>query len=209
MADVLAQVWSVRSKAFLVTGKELGWGERTIKQLSQVWGAPIAVMAKSLWPNQDPRLFEEEYHKNKKRFPIKEVEGAGETIRKLIKTGYIVGILTSINSQMLQTNLEQIGMADIDFKVLQSSDDTKVYKPDGRVFEPALKKSQRLGVNKNEVLYIGDDIRDWLACQDAGLSFVAVLTGRSTKKQFLKEGVLKEKILDSIADLPTWLEKKG
>ena len=72
------------------------------------------------------------------------------------------------------------------------------------MFSKALKK---FNFKKNEILYVGDSIYDYLAAKRAGLKFVAVLTGFHKKNDFNKLGLKNKNILKSIKYLPKWLNK--
>ncbi|MDD3084235.1 MAG: HAD family hydrolase [Candidatus ainarchaeum sp.] len=64
-----------------------------------------------------------------------------------------------------------------------TSDDVKHKKPDIEPLELILKK---LGVKRNEVVFIGDSTQDALMCKRAKVGFVAKTTGISTIKQLEK-----------------------
>src|SRR3989344_3912946 len=90
-------------------------------------------------------------------------------------------------------------------KIIYSCDDLKYSKPDPRVFSKALKK---FNFKKNEILYVGDSIYDYIAAKRANLKFVAVLTGYHKRNEFQKLGLKSENILKSIKYLPKWLENE-
>ena len=52
--------------------------------------------------------------------------------------------------------------------------DSEFRKPDPRVFEPLCKKTETIDVAKNEIVYVGDDIRDFEAAKGAGIHFIAI-----------------------------------
>ncbi|UCC94486.1 MAG: HAD hydrolase-like protein, partial [Candidatus Omnitrophota bacterium] len=63
---------------------------------------------------------------------------------------------------------------------------------------------------KEEIIYVGDDMRDLQAASGAGLGgFVGVLTGAATRKKFIAAGLSKKNIIKSIRKLPHWLERSG
>jgi pyrophosphatase PpaX len=61
-----------------------------------------------------------------------------------------------------------------------TSDDVEHKKPD---IEPLEKTLKRLGVKKEEALFIGDSNQDGLMCRRFGINFIAKRTGISTEKQ--------------------------
>jgi HAD superfamily hydrolase (TIGR01458 family) len=79
-------------------------------------------------------------------------------------------------------------------------------KPDPAFFEQALLS---IGVAANEAVMVGDDIENDIAgAQRAGLRAVLVCTGKHNADSPLLERVRPDAILDSVVDLPGWLEKQ-
>jgi phosphoglycolate phosphatase-like HAD superfamily hydrolase len=69
----------------------------------------------------------------------------------------------------------------VDFFI--TSDDVEHKKPD---VEPLLRAIKLLGVDKSEVVFIGDSEQDGLMCQRAGVKFVAKIGGISTENSLRK-----------------------
>lgn len=61
-----------------------------------------------------------------------------------------------------------------------------------------LKIIDKLGVKKEECVYIGDAVYDAQAAKAAGIKFILIASGNNTKEELLKEG---DKVLDSIREL--------
>jgi HAD superfamily hydrolase (TIGR01458 family) len=79
-------------------------------------------------------------------------------------------------------------------------------KPDPAFFEQALLS---IGVAANEAMMVGDDIENDIGgAQRAGLHAVLVCTGKHNADSPLLERVRPDAILDSVVDLPGWLEKQ-
>jgi len=79
-------------------------------------------------------------------------------------------------------------------------------KPDPAFFEQALLS---IGVAANEAMMVGDDIENDIGgAQRAGLRAVLVCTGKHNADSPLLERVHPDAILDSVVDLPGWLEKQ-
>ncbi len=76
-------------------------------------------------------------------------------------------------------------------------------KPAESFFRAAV---DRLGLKASEILMIGDDIEtDIAGAQQAGLSAVLLRTGKFRESD-LEGPITPDAVLDSIADLPTWIE---
>jgi phosphoglycolate phosphatase-like HAD superfamily hydrolase len=88
------------------------------------------------------------------------------------------------------------------FFYIQTAADTLVHKPDPRVFEPTLKKLQTENVDRSEVLYVGDGLRDFLAARDAGLRFVGITHGTTSKAAFTEAGA---DAVDTLTEVITFI----
>jgi HAD superfamily hydrolase (TIGR01458 family) len=76
--------------------------------------------------------------------------------------------------------------------------------------EAFLLAAAELGAPPGEVVMVGDDLRgDVGGAQAAGLSGILVRTGKCRDGLVAEPGIVPDAILDSIADLPAWLERTG
>ncbi len=87
---------------------------------------------------------------------------------------------------------------------IQCENDFPHIKPDPRVFDYIL---ELLGVSRDGCIYIGDTPIDFAAAHDKGIENISVLTGVNEKNDFLAIGQKEENVINSIADLPEWIEK--
>lgn len=79
-------------------------------------------------------------------------------------------------------------------------------KPARAFFEEALRP---LGVPAERAAMVGDDVvNDVLGAQRAGLTGVLVRTGKFRPADLEREGEGPDHVLDSVADLPAWLEAR-
>jgi HAD superfamily hydrolase (TIGR01458 family) len=80
---------------------------------------------------------------------------------------------------------------------------TVLGKPDGAFFEAAL---EALGLPAGEAAMVGDDIdADVLGAQAAGLTGILVRTGKFRPEQLGRSTTAPDVIVDSFAEVPTWL----
>ncbi|MEK6973873.1 MAG: HAD-IA family hydrolase [Nanoarchaeota archaeon] len=187
------------------TAKVMGLKVPSPEIINKFWGRSLNYIIINLWGKKYIKEFRKDYFKIIFKYKFKEIKGAKETINSL-KKKYKMAIISAKPKSLMVKNFRDINLDTKIFKFMLSADDTKYHKPDQRVFNGVAKK---LGAQKNEVLYVGDSIVDFIATKKAGLNFVAVLTGSYTKKDFQKFGLKKENILKSIKELPKWLEKNG
>jgi len=171
-------------------------------QLNRLYGKPWINIANKFWQKENHKKIKKEILKEYKKQNFKPIPGAIKVIKKL-KDKYILGVVSSKSRAILKSQFKQTKIPYKNFKFMYADKDTKLNKPDPRVFSKAIKK---LKLKRNEILYVGDSIYDCIATKKAKLKFVAVLTGHYSKKEFIKKGIKTKNILKSIKYLPKWLE---
>jgi phosphoglycolate phosphatase len=128
------------------------------------------------------------------------VPGACDALRRLKNAGLKLGLV----SQKLRYRVEEVLIReDISayFDVVLGAEDVPAFKPDPSGLLLAL---ERLQATPEEALYVGDTTIDAEAAANAGLRFVAVLTGPTTRGEHATYDELA--VLESVAQLPQLLE---
>ncbi|MBX9744782.1 MAG: HAD family hydrolase [Chlamydiales bacterium] len=72
---------------------------------------------------------------------------------------------------------------------IQTEDDTVFYKPDSRVFQPALRWLAENHIKPFEAVYVGDPLKDFEAAKGVGFKFIGVLTGITSAEEFAERQV--------------------
>lgn len=99
-----------------------------------------------------------------------EVYPGWKTVIKRLKKKFRIGIVTSAPQTYTKTILKNSGLVDFDLIVT----DVKYHRKDVR-----LKRIlEEEGLAAHDVIYVGDELRDYLACEKHGISFVAVTWGK-------------------------------
>lgn len=109
---------------------------------------------------------------------LKPCTGLPEVLHKLKKSGYDMGILTSNGEENVRRFMRQHKM-DI-FTYIYS--DSSMFGKD-KVLRKFLKNH---ALKKEQVLYVGDEIRDIQACKNVGIPIVAVTWGFNSKTGLVK-----------------------
>lgn len=119
-------------------------------------------------------------------------------LQVLKQSGKKVGIVSTKFRYRIMQSFERTGLFPVDEIV--GGEDVKTHKPSP---EGLLIMLERLGVSKDETLYIGDSYIDAETAENAGVNFAGVLTGSTSEKDFLRYPcvMVKESILDIITDL--------
>lgn len=99
---------------------------------------------------------------------------------RLKKAGYKTGIVTTKYHHRIDQILKKFELAHL-VDVIVGGDEVKKEKPDP---EGLLLALARLGVKPEEAWYIGDTLIDAKAAEGAGVEFIGVLTGTTTKAEF-------------------------
>lgn len=186
--------------------KVLSLPEPSMFQYQEAWGLPWTEIIRRVHPTVKPELFIETFQSMHSPASTQPIPGMKELLWKLHKEGYVLGILSSKPSASLK---QRILFFDIQ-KYLAfcfGSDDTLHHKPDPRVFADVLSKLRPFYSKPSEILYVGDLVIDYNAAHGAGLSFVAVLSGPTTRSEFLFAGLPDDRIINDATELPAWLER--
>jgi len=127
------------------------------------------------------------------------IPGAAEILRKL----HDASLPLAIVSQKLRYRVEEVlireGLLDCFASVL-GAEEVPAFKPEPGGLLLAL---DRLGVARDDAIYVGDTTIDADAASNAGLRFVGVLTGSTTRSDFAPHA--SDALLDSVAELPDLL----
>jgi len=201
--NTLINTGKISAKAYLSTAKQLGLKKIHVIEIKKMFGIPSHVIIKKFWPKANVKKFQQLKHEKILSKKVRQISGAVEVIKILYKE-YKLGLLSSKTRALMYPHLKQIKLSKKYFKFIYSADDLKFYKPDPKVFSRAIKK---IKLKRNEILYIGDSIYDYIAAKKAKLNFVAVLTGHYKEKDFQGLGLGSKNILRSIKYLPEWLNK--
>ena len=99
-----------------------------------------------------------------------EFDGVSETLRLLKAEGYKLGVVSTKKNHMLWKGLELMEAGDV-FDVVIGLDDVLKPKPDP---EPILLALERLNVDREEALMVGDNYHDIVGGKNAGVKTVGV-----------------------------------
>lgn len=107
-----------------------------------------------------------------------------------------VALATSLSKDLLNKDSTDLSIPLDMFHYVQTADDTKYKKPDGRFFDPLIAYFGRL---PQYYAYVGDEVKDTKAAQSAGIYPIGVLTGMSTRSELNRAGA--ELIVDDVGKL--------
>ncbi len=125
------------------------------------------------------------------------LDGTLDVVKKLRQQGYLTAILTNNGRSTVEKIMKQIPLKEY-FDVIQTRHESPQPKPhpDG-----LLKIISDLGLDKSEVVYVGDAIIDATAATRAGIEFWGAATGETPKEVLRNAGASKVfHSLDEILD---------
>ncbi|MEM1130308.1 MAG: HAD family hydrolase [Pseudomonadota bacterium] len=115
--------------------------------------------------------------------------------------GLRLGVVTNDAEKPARTHLETAGILDL-MEGVFGCDSGFGAKP---LPDMPLAFAEQCGLDPASVIMVGDSPSDLISARMSGMTALAVLTGLATRRQLAP---IAEDVLDSIADLPEWLEAR-
>ena len=142
------------------------------------------------------------YREKAQSLPYLAFPNGPATITELKQQGFVQGIVTN-RIRMAKERLEQGKYPELEF--LLSPRNKEDRKPSPQAFQEALLFLKVKDIDRTEVLSVGDHPDDYQASKEAGLNFVAVVSGSTTREEFLELGLDDNQIIDDISELKRML----
>ena len=108
-----------------------------------------------------------------------------------------IGIITNSSCEGTDFKLNCIGLCNDRrgiFRFIYHKGNMVKPKPDSAQIEILCKQ----GYRRDDMVYIGDNVRDYDFAQNSGIVFFAVLTGLETTDDFLRSGIPADRILEDV-----------
>lgn len=167
------------------------------------WGKPTNVMVRHLY--QDAETVEAMV-KNFRSLDPYYLKGIHDdvlnSIEQIHALGLSVHVATNSSEESAVNDLKRLGVPLSYFDSIFGIEKNKVYKPNPEALQPLLGTLAAKGVTDG-VVYVGDSLIDYYASTGAGIDFIGVTTGITTKKDF--KGVGATSIISKLTELPPLL----
>ena len=150
---------------------------RTREELYYFSGPPIRDTMKKEFPDYDQDEMYQVFKTVSKEYYapyVKAYKDEIEVLKLLKEAGYILGVVTNKGLPLTKYSLEICHIQDF-FDVVVTADDVAVGKPDPTGLLKAMEKLNI--VNKEEVLYVGDNDIDYFTATNAGVDCMLVSWG--------------------------------
>lgn len=188
------------------------------------WGYPGTVALKKLFPrikDGEAKIFIETWAENEKQKKIPLVKGTEKTLAGVKKRGFLTALLTT-RSHNLKLHFGGHGLEKY-FDFFQSFDNPAVPKEKvhpNHIFHSSSKDGPSFfdnltgwagqrKISLKEAIFIDDTLVGLKLARKIGLAFLGVCTGPlNSRAKWRRYGNLEAKyVINSIAELPRWLEK--
>ncbi|MDQ6985867.1 MAG: HAD hydrolase-like protein [Candidatus Dojkabacteria bacterium] len=138
------------------------------------WHGPYLEMIQNIFGDiDDLNNIRFNLEKIARKYLMQAYTDAIETVNSLLKN-FKVSILTSSERKVVIEDLIKLGFSVDSFSYIQTSEDTDFHKPDPRVFENMISLYESIGISKEELLYVGSDMNDYLASSQCGIDFTGI-----------------------------------
>lgn len=168
--------------------EQMGEEERTCEEIKKTIGLSLSETYKALTGNMDEARADRFFALFKEKADEVMVDsaelypGVKDMLVSLREQGYRIGIVTTKFAYRVQNIMKKFDAVDLLDVIIGVGDVTKV-KPDPEGLFLAV---NRLGIEIEDALYVGDSYVDAQAAEAAGMKFAGVLTGTTTRELFAK-----------------------
>jgi phosphoglycolate phosphatase len=147
---------------------------------------------------RDARTIIREIYPKTFKKEVKMIEGADDILREIAAVGMKIGLVTSTPRFLLGDKLYPLkgsGTKNL-FNVIITTDDAANKKP---AADPLIVCGEKLGMDREKMVYVGDTRTDIKAAQAAGMKAIGVLTGIDDYEGLMTESPYA--IIDSVVGL--------
>ena len=155
-----------------ITGRHL-----TEEENRSLTGKPVKKVLEEWFPDKSHSIYEVGIGYYRSRISeISSYPGINKLLDNL-KSKYQMAIVTSTHREQAMEILSKVGLLEY-FSFIIGQDDTVMNKPDP---EPVLLAMNRLGVSKEDCIFVGDQPYDIIAAHEAGIIAAAATWGTGIK----------------------------
>lgn len=187
--ETLARAMSAKWKQHQHAAKQFYDLDLTEETIRQYWGMPFEPMIELFYDKRDSvDNMMNNYFSLNEQYPKTAFEDSIPVLTYLQNNGYFTGVVTSMIKESVIHDMKRDGFPWQGFKLIQGSADSEFHKPDPRVFDNAIGMLKKIDISPKQVLYVGDDLRDMKAAVEAGIGFIGIPNGLTSKEEFDKHG---------------------
>ena len=188
--DTLMQTKKMKIKAIKTLGLRYYNFDIPDELIDKHWGSPFSSFYENIFMSVDEDLDRilERREIISGEFPNQPYEDA-KTVLTYLSSKYSVGIITAAGRRTVDAELADVDLPIQQLDFIQTAEDTFYHKPDPKVFDPSIERLSPKGIKRNEILYIGDSFKDYLAAADAGLNFIGIANNTTPATAFIEKKI--------------------
>jgi phosphoglycolate phosphatase len=189
----------------LATVREIGMGEPPVSGIRDGIGLGLRESVERLAPGCDEEVFQEILSVYRRHWlatyghRAQLVPGARAILEELAADGYLLAVATAKSRTGLERDTKRLGVAEL-FSTTRTVSEAPS-KPDPQMI---LDIVEALDTRPEQILMIGDTTHDLEMAHNAGVAALAVCTGSQNRERLEQARPLG--CLDSVAELPAWLD---
>lgn len=199
----------IRRIKLLCAIHDVHFGREERRRLTELWGLPGKELLEQ-GVRVSPHLLDviyKEWERLDLHEPVPLVPSAKEVLYWLRKNNFVSTILTTRNKENLMEIFDRMDLVR-EFGVISARQDTTHHKPDPKAFRYTLETlEERFNIPKEQCIFVGDTPTDIVAGLAADIETLVVQTGPYLLKHVENHPIKLQNLLNSIDDLPGWLEE--
>lgn len=172
----------------------------TEERIRGAWGLPFDSLIRALVPTIGHDDYVRRYRAAMLRTAAEPCAGAAELLRQLSARAVTMEIVSSSSRDLIMQDLKQLEL-DRYFERVYGQEQTGVHKPDPKVLYVVIGDLLERGFQPNDLVYIGDSVRDYTVAAGNDIEFIAVLSGLESREELNAAGVPNERIVDELTEL--------
>lgn len=172
----------------------------TAERIRSAWGLPFDSLIRTIVPTIEFDAYVRRYRAAMMRKKAEPCKGAVELLNRLEARAVTMEIVTSSSRELIMQDLDQLNLGGYFYKVY-GCEQTQFHKPDPKALCVVLDDLHERGFARDELIYIGDSVRDYRVAAGNGIEFIAVLSGLESRAELMEAGVLAGRIVEDLSEL--------
>ncbi len=170
----------------------LGYGACSGERIKRTIGLSMKDTLRELTGDEDPEkvlLFSRYFREKADQVMLDNTvlyDGVVDALAGLKERGFKTAVVTTKYHYRIDQILKKFGAEEL-IDGIVGAEDVKIEKPDP---EGLLRVIRDFGAQKEDVIYVGDSLVDAKTAENGGVSFIAVLTGKTEEAEFRERGCL-------------------
>lgn len=193
--DTLMQTRECKTQALIELGRRRFGKTVDPATVEQLWGIAHGDLFQKLFDVTGDELQDAmaAYQELDAEFPlVPHPDASAELLR--LQANYTLVIVSSCTRELIVKQLASSKLSDIQFAKIFGCDETTHHKPSGRVFDTMFDHFSDM--TQENVVYIGDGHRDFLAAQDRNIPFLGIDRAAKETQAMIDGGA---KVLQSLS----------